>query len=90
MRLRNRVYPHPVPKKESKMAYQPKKYFSKGRTVEWGKDLTPEQMKALKKGEIFILLKKDGKPHSEILMDSYNQIRERAIKEKDETHHSRF
>ena len=90
MRLRNRVYPHPVPKKENKMVYQLKKYFSKGRTLEWGKDLTSEQMETLKRGEIFILLGKDGKPHSEILMDSYNQIRERTIKEKDETYHSRF
>lgn len=63
-----------------KFIYDPKNYFSKGRTLEWEKDLTPEQMKALKKGEVFVLLGKDGSPHSRILMDSYNQIREKKIK----------
>lgn len=62
------------------MEYQPKEYFTKGRTLEWGKDLTPKQMKALKKGEVFILLGEDGKPHCRILMDSYNQIRERNLR----------
>ena len=59
--------------------YQPKKYFSKDRTFEWGKDLTPAQMKALKKGEVFTLLDADGKRLKRILMDSYNQIREKVI-----------
>lgn len=61
------------------MEYQPKEYFSKGRTFEWGKDLTPEQMEALRKGEVFVLLAADGKPTKRILMDSYNQIRERDL-----------
>ena len=60
--------------------YQPKNYFSKDRKLEWGKDLTPKQMKALRKGECFKLLDKDGKPYKMILMDSYNTIREKAIK----------
>lgn len=59
--------------------YNPKKHFSKGRTLEWGKDLTPKQMKALRKGEVFILMDKDGYAHSRVLMDSYNQIRERLV-----------
>ncbi|MCK4792091.1 MAG: hypothetical protein KAV87_50650 [Desulfobacteraceae bacterium] len=59
--------------------YQPKNYFSKDRKFEWGKDLTPKQMKALRKGEVFVLLGEDGKPSKRILMDSYNQIRERDL-----------
>ena len=61
------------------LEYQPKKYFSKGRTFEWGKNLTPKQMRALRKGEVFVLLAEDGKPFKRILMDSYNQIRERDL-----------
>jgi len=59
--------------------YQPKKYFSNGRTLEWGKDLTEEQMESMRQGEIFILLNEDGTRHNEVLMDSYNQIREGGI-----------
>jgi hypothetical protein len=62
------------------LVYQPKNYFSKDRTLEWGKDLTPKQMKALRKGEVFKFLDKDGKPFKMILMDSHNVIREKAIK----------
>lgn len=62
-----------------KFIYDPKNYFSKDRTLEWEADLTPEQMEALRKGEIFVLLEQDGSPHSRILMDSYNQIREKRI-----------
>ena len=61
------------------MVYQPKNYFSKGRTFEWEKNLTPEQMEALRSGEVFILLGADGKPFKRILMDSYNTIRERDL-----------
>jgi len=61
--------------------WNPKDYFFKGRTFEWDKDLTSKQMKALKKGEVFILLGEDGKPLARILMDSYNQIRERNLRE---------
>ena len=60
--------------------HRPKKYFSTGRTLDWGKDLTEEQMESLRKGEIFILLEEDGTRHSEVLMDSYNEIREGAIR----------
>ncbi len=59
------------------IAYNPKEYFFKGKTLRWGKDLSLGQMKALRKGEVFILLGKDGKPHSRVLMDSYGTIRER-------------
>ena len=61
------------------LEYQPKNYFSKDRAIEWGKDLTRRQMKALRKGEVFKLLNKDGKPFKMILMDSYNMLREKAI-----------
>lgn len=61
------------------MEYQPKEYFSEGRTFEWGKNLTPEQMEALRNGEVFVLLSAEGKPLKRILMDSYNQIREREL-----------
>lgn len=60
--------------------YQPKKYFSKDRAIKLGKDLTPKQMKALRKGEVFKILGKNGKPFKMILMDSYNMLREKAIK----------
>jgi len=65
--------------KGDKKMYQPKEYFYKNRTFKWGEDLTPLQIRALKKGEVFVLLGKNGKPHSRILMDSYNQIRERHV-----------
>lgn len=58
------------------MKYQPKKYFCNDRKVKPGNDLTEEQMIALRDGEVFILLDEDGHPASQLLMDSYNQIRE--------------
>ncbi len=61
------------------LEYQPKEYFSKDRAIGWGKDLTRRQMKALRKGEVFKLLNKDGVPFKTILMDSYNMLREKAI-----------
>ena len=62
--------------------WNPKEYFSKKRTLTWDKDLTSKQMDALKKGEVFILLGEDGKPYSRVLMDSYDQIRERNLRQK--------
>jgi len=62
--------------------WNPKEYFSKGRNLTWGKDLNPEQKKALRKGEVFTLLGKDGKPYSKVLMDSYDQIRERNLRQE--------
>lgn len=59
--------------------YNPKQYFFKGNTLKWGKNLTPKQMKALRQGEVFILLAESGKPHKRILMDFYNQIRESPV-----------
>jgi len=66
----------------SECKWNPKKYFFKGRTFTWGKILTQEQIKALKKGEMFTLLGKDGEPYSEVFMDSYNQIREQRIEKE--------
>jgi hypothetical protein len=59
--------------------WNPKTYFYRRRFLTWKKDLTKRQIKALRKGEIFVLLDAEGFPHAVILMDSYNQIRERAI-----------
>ncbi len=56
-------------------------YEDRGRTFEWGKNLTPEQMDALRSHEIFTLLDADGKPVFKILMDSYGTIREKPITE---------
>jgi len=60
--------------------YQPKDYFFKNRTIKWEADLTSEQMKALKKGEVFILLGEDSKPHYRILMNSYNEIWQKNLR----------
>ena len=59
--------------------WNPKKYFYKGRTLEWGKDLTQKQIKSLRQGEVFMLLDENKKLNRTILMDSYNQIRERRV-----------
>jgi len=60
----------------------PKEYFHEGRTLTWGKDLSSKQMKALREREVFILLGEDGKPYSQVLMDSCGQIRERNLRKK--------
>ncbi len=56
-------------------------YTRCGRTANWGADLTPDEMQALREGEILILLGEEGRPHSELLMDNYGLIRERATPE---------
>lgn len=50
-----------------------------GRTLEWGKNISPENMTLLRQGEVFTLLDADGQPHKRILMDSYGTIREGPI-----------
>jgi len=55
-----------------------KSYFNDGREVKWGEDLTEEEMDALRKGEVFTLMK-DGKPVKCVLMDSYDSIRDATI-----------
>jgi hypothetical protein len=62
------------------MEYKPKEYFFNERTLDWGRSLSHEEMHALQDGEVFILLGKDGKPYSQLLMDSYGEIRERLFK----------
>ena len=47
--------------------------------LEWGKDIPPETMQALRDGETATLNDAEGKPHSTILMDHYGTIRERQI-----------
>lgn len=59
--------------------WNPKDYHDDGRTLEWGKSLTPEQKDALRGGEIFTLLDRNGDPHSRVLMDSYDQTRQGPI-----------
>jgi hypothetical protein len=61
------------------MTYHPKHYFDDGRTVEFGADLGPERMEALRRGEIFTLLDREGRPLKRILMDSYDQLRASEI-----------
>jgi len=64
----------------SENAYNPKKHFRNERTLVWGQSLTKEQMNSLRQGEIFILLDEDGEQHAEVLMDSYDNIRERRLR----------
>ena len=59
--------------------YNPKKYFFRKRLLRWGRNLTAKQNSALKNGEVFVLLSQDKKPLFYIVMDSYNQIREKKI-----------
>lgn len=63
------------------MTHSPKKYFTKHITLEWDKNLTAEQMGALRDGEVFILLNEQAKPYSQVFMDSYDRIREGIINE---------
>ena len=55
-------------------------YSDNGKTLDWGKDISEENMELLNDGEIFTLLKYDGEPHSLILKDSYGVIREMGVK----------
>lgn len=57
----------------------PKTYHDEGRTLKWGEDISIENMQALRSGEIFTLLNTEGEKYSTVLMDSYDQIRERKI-----------
>jgi hypothetical protein len=59
--------------------YSPKHYFDSARTLEWGKNITANNLERMACGEIFTLLGPDGEPHSKVLMDSYNQIREKKL-----------
>jgi hypothetical protein len=59
--------------------WNPKKYQYSGRFLHWGENISPENRELMRKGEIFVLLDKNGKPYSEVLVDSYDQIRERKI-----------
>jgi hypothetical protein len=62
-------------------SYNPKHYFDDGRTTEYGADLGPERMEALRRGEIFTLLDREGRPWQRILMDSYDQLRAGSLDE---------
>ncbi len=56
--------------------YQPKKYYDNDRILEWGVDLHPEIMEAMKQGEVFNLLYPAGGRKVKVFMDFFNQIRE--------------
>lgn len=62
-----------------KGSYKAKRYYDNGRTLDWGKDLSPAEITALEDGEIFTLLSEDGKLFSAVLKDSYGRIREQKI-----------
>lgn len=47
-----------------------------GHTVEWGKDMTPDEVARAKNGEAFVLVK-DGKAKSIIFKDGYGNFREK-------------
>lgn len=65
-----------------KTEYSPKSHEDKGRTVESGRPLTPEEMQALRAGEILTVLSEDRSPYSRLLMDSYGTIREQPTQEE--------
>lgn len=69
--------------------WHPKEHHFSGLTLEWGKDLTQEQVSLLEYGETFILLDKEGNLFKRVLMDSYGAIREGDLvshkREKDRT-----
>ena len=59
------------------MVYQPKECSDNGRTLQWGKDISEDDMELLRQGEIFTLVDDVRTPKFKILMDSYNVIREK-------------
>lgn len=63
--------------------WNPKDYHDDGHILTWDKDLTADQMEALRGGEIFTLMAPDGiTPHCRVLMDSYDAIRDSEIKQE--------
>ena len=55
-------------------------YHFDGHTLEWGKDLSPETIKALKEdAEVFVLLDADGKPHSMLLANAYGEFKQKQL-----------
>lgn len=50
------------------------------RTLQWGKDISPENMKLLRSGRSFLLLDKHGRPYSIVLMDTFGTIREALVR----------
>ncbi|MCK9458724.1 MAG: hypothetical protein M0R80_03730 [Proteobacteria bacterium] len=59
--------------------YNPKYYFDNARTLKWGENISEVNLESLACGEVFTLLGPDGEPHSKVLMDSHNQIREKKL-----------
>ncbi len=46
-------------------------------TLEWGKDISPEILQALRNGETATLNDEKGNPYSTVLMDMFGNIREK-------------
>ena len=59
--------------------WNPKAYRNTGKMLYFGEDISPENMQLLREGEIFTLLDEAGNPFSNVLMDSYDTIREAPI-----------
>lgn len=49
--------------------------------LEWGKTISPENLEALRRGDVFVLLSKEGRPYSEVAMDTAGKLWERPISE---------
>jgi len=47
--------------------------------LNWGEDIPPHIMEALRSGETAMLYDEDGNEHSIILMDTYGQLREKMV-----------
>ncbi len=59
--------------------YDLKTYYNNGRLLEWGASLSAETLEAMKKGEIFTILRPEGVLSSKVFMDFYNQIQKEII-----------
>lgn len=47
--------------------------------LNWGEDISPDVMQALRTGETAILNNMNGEPYAHILIDEFGTIRERRI-----------
>lgn len=59
--------------------YKPKTYFENGATLDWGRNLTKDEIERMENGEIFILNDAEGKPLKKIFKDSFGQFRESVL-----------
>jgi hypothetical protein len=59
--------------------WRPLRYRFRGRATRWGRSLSHRQLRALRSGEVYILMGPDGLPHARVLCDSYGTLREYRI-----------